>query len=144
MADQTPRVAPSRARQPGCRPRCRERDRGARSLGRWGSTPRAVGVLLWGGGCSELWARAAENHAPSGLCQDANLCPSVLKHGCASEGNFSLPAASALQEGAGSRRTSTAEHKGSWCVLPFFVTCLPLHPAWLTPGPLRAYPAPGC
>lgn len=42
----TPRVAPSRARQPGCRPRCHEWGRGTRSLGRWGSTPWGMGVLL--------------------------------------------------------------------------------------------------
>lgn len=96
---------------------------------------------------SELQARhsgkVAKKQATSGLCQDTELCSSVLKQGCAREGNVSLLGEPALQEGAASRRTFAAEHKELQSVLPLFVTCLPLHAAWLSPALPKACPAPG-
>lgn len=109
-----------------------------RGLSGGGSEPHRT----WGSSCQPAPLLGSEQETPgasgqTGLCQDTGLCPSVLKHGCAREGNFSLLGESALQGCA-------AEHKGLQSVPPLFVTCLLTHPAWLSPALLIAYPALGC
>lgn len=86
---------------------------------------------------SELQARrgrrVAPKQAPSGLCQDTDVCPSVLKHGYAREGNVPLLGEPALQEHSASRRTFAAEHKGVAVCAAIFCHVPPLAPSMAVP-----------